>query len=584
MFKTIAVLVGLALAAAAPSGAAVYYVDYARGVDAAAGTSTTTAWRHAPGDPAAGERAASAQLRPGDTVRFRGGVAYRGSIRITASGSVGSPLRFTGNEWGRETAIFDGADPVTAVPCPSSVACGGTPRWAQFLLVEFAPPQTRLIKFYDNTGALFVSQWPAPVDPLRSDEIDGYAVLKLADTAAAAQGRLRAPKLVALLRSEPPTSTPMVSMWVSGNRVEWRAVRGSDGETVTFDAAGMALYPTRDGRYALVNSVAAVGAPGTYAVFAAGRAVVAPRPGGGPLSLGAGRGVFNLNGQSHLTIAGFTFRRQTADVRQTREGHGVVNYGGLSTGITIENNRFVDQSLFNGQGVIGLRNVAQVRIKANLFDTIERGSGIRAGGNVRDVVIENNMIRRVGRTAIAFLGVADGVIRNNIVHDIKGVHGNGISLYLDNRRVAVTGNRVFDAVRPMTFHGDKSRSGPGDHEFVIANNIMLATPDGSGALISWGADTRSVRIVDNILLGPKAGALLSGKDQRVELARNIISGVTIKDPSLATWSPGANRQSAYAAATELSRSLTAPNPVLPAKFCAQLAAAAAEKVGGATCQ
>ena len=75
MFKTIAVLVGLALAAAAPSSAAVYYVDYARGVDAAAGTSTTTAWRHAPGDPAAGERAASAQLRPGDTVRFRGGVA-----------------------------------------------------------------------------------------------------------------------------------------------------------------------------------------------------------------------------------------------------------------------------------------------------------------------------------------------------------------------------------------------------------------------------------------------------------------------------------------------------------------------------
>lgn len=103
----------LLLAFSLPLNAATYYVDYASGNDAGTGGSAETAWKHCPGDAAAGGVAAGMSLAPGDTVLFKGGVTYvftgQTGIALRSNGAFGSPITYDGNSagtWGTGRAIF----------------------------------------------------------------------------------------------------------------------------------------------------------------------------------------------------------------------------------------------------------------------------------------------------------------------------------------------------------------------------------------------------------------------------------------------------------------------------------------------
>ena len=88
-----------------------YFVDFSGGSDAADGRAQSTAWKHAPGDTGATGGPAAVKLAPGDVILFKGGVAYQGSIQITASGNATSPLVYDGNSrdtWGTGHALIDG--------------------------------------------------------------------------------------------------------------------------------------------------------------------------------------------------------------------------------------------------------------------------------------------------------------------------------------------------------------------------------------------------------------------------------------------------------------------------------------------
>ncbi len=89
--------------------AAIFYVDFENGRDTNTGLSASTPWKHAPGDPNATGNSASATLQPGDTVLFKGGVIYGGSISIKASGVSGNHITYKGDGWPEGVkAIFDG--------------------------------------------------------------------------------------------------------------------------------------------------------------------------------------------------------------------------------------------------------------------------------------------------------------------------------------------------------------------------------------------------------------------------------------------------------------------------------------------
>ena len=110
--------------------ATTYYVDFDEGRDTGDGMSKDTPWQHAPGDPAVAKQSIPGRtaLKPGDTVLFKGGVAYRGGIEVVASGETGRPITYKGDGWpGLETkrAIIDGSDPPAGkwTKCAQAVAC-----------------------------------------------------------------------------------------------------------------------------------------------------------------------------------------------------------------------------------------------------------------------------------------------------------------------------------------------------------------------------------------------------------------------------------------------------------------------------
>jgi hypothetical protein len=96
---------------AASAGGATYYVDFAAGVDSNLGRSPSAPWKHAPGDPDARGVPANTTLQPGDTLIFKGGVVYNGTIVLPWSGLPGLPVIYDGNSagsFGTGRAIIDG--------------------------------------------------------------------------------------------------------------------------------------------------------------------------------------------------------------------------------------------------------------------------------------------------------------------------------------------------------------------------------------------------------------------------------------------------------------------------------------------
>jgi Right handed beta helix region len=90
-----------------------YFVDFDAGSDTNDGKSEATAFMHAPGDASATGNAAAVALAPGDVVLLKGGVAYEGTITITASGTATAPIVLEGGPqqgWGSGMAIVDGQD------------------------------------------------------------------------------------------------------------------------------------------------------------------------------------------------------------------------------------------------------------------------------------------------------------------------------------------------------------------------------------------------------------------------------------------------------------------------------------------
>ena len=113
------ILFNLWFAFALGAAAATFYVDFAAGADANAGTSTGAAFKHCPGDPKATSTAASTTLSAGDTVLFKGGITYlltadyvswpTAGIALSWSGTAGNPITYDGNSagtWGTGKPII----------------------------------------------------------------------------------------------------------------------------------------------------------------------------------------------------------------------------------------------------------------------------------------------------------------------------------------------------------------------------------------------------------------------------------------------------------------------------------------------
>ena len=165
--------------AAGRLGASTYYVDFESGNDSRPGTSPEQSWKHCPGDTAAADSAAAAKLCPGDTVLFKGGVVYRGSVAVKASGEAGRPIVFDGNSagtWGNGRAVIDGGSPITGwKKCRSAEEAKGNPLWADIFYTDVSKPKDySSLNLCDPATALPVAQYPNPKDFFWQEHKDNY--------------------------------------------------------------------------------------------------------------------------------------------------------------------------------------------------------------------------------------------------------------------------------------------------------------------------------------------------------------------------------------------------------------------------
>ncbi|MEM6458835.1 MAG: right-handed parallel beta-helix repeat-containing protein [Planctomycetota bacterium] len=193
--KTFIMLIVVVLVAAQVR-ATTYYVDFAGGNDVARGDTPEAAWKHAPGDPNAEATPAAVERQPGDVMKFKGGVRYRGEILLRVSGTPARPIVLDGNtagDFGEGRAVFDGSRRVVGWRRVSSASqVGGNPRWGQiwfadldvdlsrnfgqdrFVLhrvskADVQAPWQRLFLVDGERHVLPVAQRPKPTDPFFPD-------------------------------------------------------------------------------------------------------------------------------------------------------------------------------------------------------------------------------------------------------------------------------------------------------------------------------------------------------------------------------------------------------------------------------
>ena len=164
-----------------------------------------------------------------------------------------------------------------------------------------------------------------------------------------------------------------------------------------------------------------------------------------------------------------------------------------------------------------------------------------AFSSLADLALLDNRITRIGRTGLYLGGVGGARVAGNILHDIRGIHGNGISIYLANRNVRVEGNCVYASDRPLTFKGAGARD-TAPNGIVIRSNILIGSPGRNYGVTSWGAVTRDVTISGNILRGGKRGLRLHASDQNVTVHGNLLNGILVVGDQPPGWSVDGNRE------------------------------------------
>lgn len=486
-----------------------YFVDFANGNDTNSGRTQQQAWKRAPGDPQASGRPRSVRLGPGDRVIFASGVVYRGTINVTSSGTPAAPIIFTSADG--KPAVISGAEPLEALPCAGNYACADAPAGSVLLKIDRASALAATI--FDDAGPLRLAQSPNPELAQYPDEPTKFYSIA---TSQIATGQVRVPAPV----DDCLAACPMeIAIWVQSNVVVTRPILSVRNAVATFDPQGLKFYTDRDTRYALRGFREFFDQPGEFLPVSDGLLIALPRSGAQCCEVATGRGGFTLHQSSWVTIRNLEFRHM-ADGNTFGKGVGIfANTPGIA-GITITGNRFQDFDLRSGTGAINLRGVSDIRISKNSISAIQRGSGIRLTGPSERTEISDNRISKIGRTAIYVSAANDVEVTGNTINDVRGVHGNGLTAYLGNQRIAFRRNTVVDAKQPATFHG----SGPRNltpHNLVFEQNVLIATPDSLGSLISWGQQTRNVVIRENVLLGGRFGLRLSQADFGVTAQRNI---------------------------------------------------------------
>ncbi len=528
------------MAARSPAGAAQYFVDFAEGDDSKSGTSEAEAWKHAPGDSQAGGQAASVMLAPGDVVQFRGGVIYRGEIKIPASGNPDNRIVYRGTGWGEGRAILDGSELVTGwKKCESAEDAGGNPNFKDLYFTEVEADSPFLLNLQETNPAtkqdefLCISQDPNPADPFFHDRRDSFYPVTTDNLTTTS---ITDPEV---FTSDDPEhyQGASVLIWVNPNFTRRFEIQSYDPSTrrITFaDIGKSAIYPDgRDQYFAIHNSPQVIDKPGEYSVGepdASGKRRIVMWP-FAPADLDARisqsvryRG-FDLGKESHIHIEGFEIRKFAGADDQGGCGIATATRGVGSKGGYLLKNNLIHHNMSGGRGYGGIYmdDTVDSIVEDNeiLWNKDHRAIFVTKGENI---IIQNNHVEYAGRTAVVMYGGKRSQILNNTISNVLGTHANAMTFYIASENLLVAGNVITNCTSPITFQdsgplyffnnitdgGEKyknvnewpnTKRGPwATGQIVFANNTFVNAEANSSLGLGKDVDKTYV-VVNNILDG-----------------------------------------------------------------------------------
>ena len=508
-------------------GPRTYYIDFDKGSDSAAGTSQNAPWRHAPGDPQASGMPAKVALVPGDTILFRAGVVYRGSIPIKASGAPGRPITYSGQGWGTGRAIISGRDTVNAPlrPCSTLPLCAKLPNADRLAVFDLPAPVSSSDQIVLDGRILRLAQSPKPKDPFLFDDTSNYVEAKLNELVPMADGRTWRLQNDFIKKNLGEDGVGDLLVLVLGypNVI-------TSGPATTYDpnTSTSLFQPLKFRRnekspvvFSLANHPRLISQPDEYATIERGTKVIVHAPvSAAKLEVSRRAWCFTSVGQKNIAIKGFEI-----------EGFADGAQGGGGSALAV---RDVTDLLFDGNDVHDLHNwagggavsgqpLSGLAVTNNSFRDLPHGSGIRIGKAVDSRIVKNTF-DKIGRTGVMVMNSERVLVDRNSLRHLYGSHGNGMSIYLDNRDVTISNNLVSESTRAVTFHGSNNPAVA--NNIVFRANLFKGNNPGSSALQSWGSQTNGVVIERNVLLvDNSAYALrLSGRDRNVVVRQNVIDG------------------------------------------------------------
>jgi parallel beta-helix repeat protein len=508
-----------------------YFVDFDSGSDAAAGTSVERPWQHSPGDPNSTQNPLKTVLVGGDVVRFKGGVKYRGSIVAVTGGESGKPIKYLGDVWGPSKAAIVGMDviSVSVQKCTVDPRCSFVDHPEDTFIADLPLQLKPNAEINANGHELILSQFPIqPKEILSMPKSDFWPIeAKKMVQDSLGWTILNAAPLPILKDLETEDMRVVIwglPNWIHiGDKVNYNKQTGA----IHFQSPKFVPYTDRPGFYGLSNHPRFVKAPFSYATISDGRALVFRTPDFQGKRVDLEYSVrevgFDIWGRSHLEFNGFDIRGFSGENDPATKGNAFRSQSGTPSDIVISNNDISHLKTFGG--AIQIIGATGLNIIGNRVGRIKEGNGISFGRSNK-VNVSNNTVDEIALAGIWILNDKDVVVRGNTINHIMTVHGNGISVYLSNKNIAVENNIVTNTLRPITFHGDDT--GEPMH-LTIVGNLIYATGEGSVPIASFGKLATDVSIERNILISDtRRGILINHANQDIKIQQNI-SGDILPD-------------------------------------------------------
>lgn len=499
-----------------------YYIDYLKGSDNSLGTSINAPWKHSPGDDNAIGIAKNCSLKGGDTLFFKGGVKYYGSIKINASGEKNKPIVFIGSKWGYTNAIIDGSERILAIwkRCTSLSEAGGNPNWQNIWYCDISSDIKSClgINLHEEDSMLSVAQYPNPDDPFYYENISTFLNPQNITNTAITDSRL-----------ENLGGTSLVGKWClvyqGNNTVISRLIKGYSKNAISFDSVS-SPYAGTEARFALLNHIKFIDKPGEFSFSETPnnnnlhRIYLWPRtmdPNERQYFYSVKNYGIALSSCNYVTIEGFTIQKYSGDGdRYDGIGIGTVSSGPVSNIIikhnTIRNNSFTS---YGGLGGIYVSSGSKITIDSNNIKLCSRHRGIFTV-SCEDVFIRGNYVTRMGLTGISNYTCKNSLIEGNTIKDVSGGHANGMSVYLYSDSILVIRNKIINS--NICFAYEKSSN------VWLVNNLFDGCFNTSYVAIFRNGSGIISLLCNTIINSSNHYSLLIQADADIILKNNILDG------------------------------------------------------------